>query len=122
MLADSGRNLLIGGKRLDTLQGGRGEEILIGGTTSYDSKPAALAVVMREWTSTCSFAERWGNLETGITDPVAGFIQLLRKTSVNRKGTVLDDKATDVLFGGLGSDWFFDFAKDQVQDRGPDDG
>jgi hypothetical protein len=105
---------------LDTLQGGSGEAILIGGTTTYDSKPAALAVVMREWTSTRSFAERWGNLEKGITDRIAGFVQLKRQTSTNPKGKVLDDKARDVLLAGLGSDWFVDFATDEVHDRGTD--
>jgi Ca2+-binding RTX toxin-like protein len=105
-----GRNLLIGGAGADTLQGGAGDDILIGGTTVYDGKAAALAVIMKEWTSTNSFEDRRKNLETGV-------VQLTKRTNTNRKGTVLDDGVRDSLFGGGGSDWFFDFAKDQLGAR-----
>jgi Ca2+-binding RTX toxin-like protein len=114
-----GRNLLIGGAGIDTLRGGLGEEILIGGTTSYDSKAAALAVVMKEWTRTSanpSFDDRCNNLEKGIKDPKLGLIQLVRKAKATPKGTVLDDAAADVLFGGPGSDWFLAFPSDDVRD------
>jgi Ca2+-binding RTX toxin-like protein len=115
-----GRNLLIGGAGVDDLRGGADDDILIGGTTKYDTKAAALAVVMQEWTSTRSFEDRCTNLETGIRDPKLGLIRLVRKTRSAPKGTVLDDGTRDVLFGGAGYDWFFDFAKDET-DRGPDD-
>jgi hypothetical protein len=36
---------------------------------------------------------------------------------VNPKATVLNDGIRDALFGGPGSDWFFDFANDDVRDR-----
>jgi uncharacterized delta-60 repeat protein len=116
--ADTGRNLLIGGKGQDILQGGNGQEIVIGGTTSYDSKAAALAAIMKQWTSggNDSFGNRCSTLATGYTDPTAGWIQLKRKDKTNVKGTVLDDRVRDSLFGGPGSDWFFDFAKDEVHD------
>jgi len=35
--------------------------------------------------------------------------------------TVLDDAARDTLYGGSGSDWFFDFAGDEASDRGSSD-
>ncbi len=92
-----------------------GEEILIGGATVYDSRPAALAAVMGEWTSARSFEERSTNLANGITDPELGLIQLTRRTSSNRRGTVLDDGVRDSLFGGGGSDWFLVFPNDAVQ-------
>jgi VCBS repeat-containing protein len=115
-----GRNLLIGGLGLDTLQGGPGEEILIGGTTEYDKRAAALAAVMEEWTSPKQFEDRCDGLDIGLTDPAAGNIQLRRKTRAYPKGTVLDDAVKDILHGGPGHDWFFDFPKDEL-DRGPDD-
>jgi Ca2+-binding RTX toxin-like protein len=116
----TGRNALIGGAGLDTLRGGLGEEILIGGTTAYDNKAAALAVVMKVWTSTNVFQARCSNLETGIKDPKTGLVQMVRKTTSNPKGTVIDDRVKDVLYGSAGSDWFFDFAKDET-DRGSND-
>lgn len=115
------RNLLIGGLGADTLQGGPGEEILIGGTTTYDSKYAALAAVMREWTSAKSFQDRGNSLDIGFPDATAGFIQLKPKTKSNPKGKVLDDRSADQLFGGPGSDWFFAFARDVKNGFGPDD-
>jgi Ca2+-binding RTX toxin-like protein len=118
LTGSSGRNLLIGGKGADSLQGGSGQEILIGGTTTYDGRAAALAAIMQEWTSgqNDSFGNRCSKLDTGFADPKAGWIQLRRKDKTNPKGTVLDDGVRDALFGGPGSDWFLDFAKDEVHD------
>jgi Ca2+-binding RTX toxin-like protein len=113
----AGRNLLIGGPGADTLRGGPGEEVLIGGTTSYDNKRAVLAAVMKEWTSATAFGERCDLLENGFKHPAAGFVQLKRRDRLNRKATVLDDGIRDSLFGGPASDWFFDFASDDVRDR-----
>lgn len=116
-----GRNLLIGGTGADTVQGGLGEDILVGGATTYDTKAAALLSVMNEWRSGNSFGDRCNKLDAGFLDNGV-FIQLRRKTGAFLKGTVLDDAASDVLLGGLGSDWFFDFpGKDIAQDRGGDD-
>jgi Ca2+-binding RTX toxin-like protein len=116
--AGTGSNLLVGGAGLDTLQGGLGEEILIGGTTSYDSKPVALAAIMDEWTSDAEFAHRCQHLSDGIVDPgnAKNTIRLTPKTKANPKGTVLDDKAADQLFGGLGDDWFFPFGNEVPND------
>jgi Ca2+-binding RTX toxin-like protein len=109
-----GRGLLIGGKGSDRLTASRGDCILIGGTTSYDTKAAALAAVMREWTSGNSFDARCTKLDAGFTDdPLVGFIQLKRKTKTS--GTVIDDKVRDQLFGGQGSDWLLNFNKDETQ-------
>ena len=110
--AGTGRNLLIGGAGLDTLQGGLGEEILIGSTTKYDAKPLALAAIMEQWGLDTSFLQRQANLTEGITvpgNPKLGLIQLVPKDKTHPKGTVLDDKSADQLFGGLGDDWFFPF-------------
>jgi Ca2+-binding RTX toxin-like protein len=109
------RNLLIGGLGADTLQGGPGEEILIGGTTRHDNNLAALAAVMREWRSDKPFDTRCANLDEGVPDLLARIVELTRKTKTYRKGTVLDDKVRDKLFGGAGNDWLFNFAKDAVR-------
>jgi hypothetical protein len=110
---------LIGGKGSDRLTASRGDCILIGGTTSYDTKAAALAAVMREWTSGNSFDARCTKLDAGFTDdPLVGFIQLKRKTKTS--GTVIDDKVRDQLFGGEGRDWFLNFNKDGTDLTGGD--
>ena len=117
------RNLLIGGQGADTLRGGSGVEILIGGGTKYGSQKAALDLILKEWSSESSFEVRCTNLQTGIADsanPKLGNIQLARTTTMNRRAAVPDDAASDVLLGGLGSDWFFDFPNDTT-DRGPED-
>jgi len=115
----TGRNLLIGGKGRDTLRGGPGEEILIGSTTKYDSKPLALAAIMEEWASDTPFTLRQTHLTEGLTDPDnprLGLIQLARKDRSHPKGTVLDDGTVDELHGGLGDDWFFPFGNEVPND------
>jgi Ca2+-binding RTX toxin-like protein len=114
----AGRNLLIGGLGADVLRGGPGEEILISGTTRYDNKTTALAAVMREWTSDNSFDARCTKLDVGFTeDPLVGFIQLKKKNKANPKGTVIDDKVRDQLFGGEGNDWILNFTNDEADGR-----
>jgi hypothetical protein len=55
-------------------------------------------------------------IAAGFWDISAGVVQLMRKTKAHPKGTVLDDKASDSLFGRADSDWFFDFPKDEVSE------
>ena len=108
----SGRDLLIGGTGADTVKGGSGDDLVIGGTTDFDDNPAALAGIMKEWTSSRSFRKRADNLAAGIDVPGFGFVQLAKGTTVH------DDAARDDLYGGPGSDWFFDFLPlDVVHDR-----
>jgi len=70
---------------------------------------------MRQWTADGSFDQRRSTLETGFKDLAAGWIQLQRRTSSNRKGTVLDDGVRDLLFADSGADWLFNIGKDLVQ-------
>jgi hypothetical protein len=93
-----------------------GEEVFIGGTTSYDAKAKTLDAVMREWTSTRSFQERCDKLEAGFQDTIAGWTRLKRKEKAFPKGTVLDDGARDTLLRSLGDDWFLAFPSDDVRD------
>jgi hypothetical protein len=111
-------HLFIGRTSLNAIERGPGEDILIGRTTLYDNSAAAVAAVIREWASTASFQQRCGRLDGGFWDSAAGWVQLRRKERTNLKGTVLDDRVTDVLFGGGASDWFLDFAKDEASNRG----
>ena len=66
----TGRNILIGGgPGGDTLFGGR-NDILVGGTTQYDSDSSAnksnLDAVLAEWTSSASYAQRIRTIGRGV--------------------------------------------------------
>jgi hypothetical protein len=87
-----------------------------GGTTRYDAKAAALAAVMQEWTAQKPFQDRCAKLDTGWEDLTAGFIQVKRRGKTNPKGTVIDDKVRDQLFGGEGDDWLLSFANNDGRD------
>jgi Ca2+-binding RTX toxin-like protein len=117
-LVATGRNLLIGGKGQDTLRGGAGQEILVGDTTTYDARTAALAAIMQEWTPDNDFLTRQARLTEGLVDSgnARSKLRLARKTRSNPSGTVLDESAADQLFGGPGDDWFFSFGNDRPKD------
>jgi uncharacterized delta-60 repeat protein len=97
--AASGRSLLIGGAGSDNLTAGSAGDILIGGTTSYDTNNAALQSILAEWQSGDDYLTRFNKLE--------GKQQGLKYTLV--WGTkVQDDNAADTLNGSTaGLDWFF---------------
>ena len=71
-LTDSGtgHNILIGGGGGDTITG-NGKDILISGTTSYDSNTSAhitaLDAILAEWSSSDSYLERIAKIQNGIT-------------------------------------------------------
>jgi hypothetical protein len=72
------RNILVAGASSSTLIGGDGEDLIIAGTTSYDTE-ATLAnwqTIAAYWTGADPFATRVSNLQTGsgvpILDPTAG--------------------------------------------------
>ncbi len=71
-LSDTGTgfNILIGGGGGDTLTG-NGNDILISGTTSYDSNTsaniAALDAILAEWSSSDSYSTRISKIMAGIT-------------------------------------------------------
>ena len=63
---NDGRDLLIGGTGADRIVGDAADDILIAGTTDFDAREAALALIMQEWTRTdANFAARVSHLETG---------------------------------------------------------
>ncbi len=61
-----GRDLLIGSSGSDYLNGGNGDDILISGVTRYDTNPAALADLLKEWSRTdATYAARVNAIRTG---------------------------------------------------------
>ena len=67
-----GRDLLIGGFGADQLLGNQDEDVLIAGFTSHDADDHALLMIMQEWTSAASYADRFAHLQAG-TGLSAGF-------------------------------------------------
>jgi Ca2+-binding RTX toxin-like protein len=100
------RDVLIGGKGRDTLIGGP-DDLLIGGSTTYDSAPpanllpndGALLAVLAEWNSPRDFATRQRNLRSGGSPRLNGdhFLQL--------GTTVLDDGQRDATLGPAKRMW-----------------
>lgn len=90
-----GRDILIGGAGRDAINGGSGEDILIGGTTTHQIP--ALRNVLREWSSTTTYATRVANLSR-----VGAGTLILQPTN-----SVLDDAAIDNIWGAGNADWIF---------------
>jgi hypothetical protein len=107
LTAGSGRTILIGGAGSDTLTGGNSDDILIGGTTSDDASIAALDVLLAEWGSADTYANRVKYL--------SGTAGGLNGTTYLKTGTVFNDNASDTLIGGGGTDWFFSSTGDSLQ-------
>jgi Ca2+-binding RTX toxin-like protein len=108
LVGGTGRNILIGGAGADTLTGGGGDNILIEGTTAYDSNLAALQAILHEWTRTdLNFHQRLDFLMNG-GDPSQPSLPLLNLA------TVFDDGAADVLTSGGGLNWYFSHKANDV--------
>jgi hypothetical protein len=113
MSGNTDRDLLIGGTGLDSLSGHSGDDILIGGTTDYDSDAAALLALLDEWTQPTDIDTRIDHLTSG------GGLNLGYLLQPNE--TVHSDDEENELRGGSQSDWFLQFALDQLLDKGPQD-
>ena len=90
--------MLIGGAGADNVDGGIGDDIMIGGTTDHDANVAALAAILAEWSSGNAYDQRTINLRngTGANNPT--------RLSANEWD---DDNVSDMLTGAGGDDWFF---------------
>jgi Ca2+-binding RTX toxin-like protein len=107
LIGGTGRDVLIGGGGADHVVAGSGGDIVIGGTTDFDANGLALAAVLAEWARTdISYLARINHL----TGPTAG----LNGTTFLTKSTVHGDNAQNLLFGGIGQDWFFKSATDTI--------
>lgn len=94
-----------------TLQGGNGDagdDILMGGTSTYSSNKAAIDAIMAEWKSTNAYAVRVSNLLNG--GGLNGTYRLYSATVQNDSGAV------DSLTGGSELDWFFESLGDSLKD------
>ena len=113
-LSDTGTgfDILIGGGGGDTLTG-NGNDILISGTTSYDSNTsaniAALDAILAEWSSSDSYPTRITKITNGIT--VGSSTVALNAT------TCQSDGVANTLSDGSGptpNNWFIVNTKDKV--------
>jgi hypothetical protein len=96
-------NLLIAGGSASQLFGGSGGDILIGGTTAYDTEAdmASLQAIMAYWTSADDFGTRVNNLTTGNGVP------LLDATTAQSNGggnTLQSGGGLDLIFGSIALD------------------
>jgi hypothetical protein len=123
LVGGTGRNVLIGGGGADRLDASKstGDNLLIGGTTNWDTNLAALQAVMAEWDRPdLGFADRRSDLLTGTNGQgkkplnvvtVNGKQQLILLTPATNptssNGTVHADTSPDTLVGGAGQNWFF---------------
>jgi hypothetical protein len=98
------RNLLIAGGSESSLQAGENQDILIGGTTDYDTDPNALRAIMNEWTRTDEdYFTRVTNVAFGIGVPALN------------QYTVTGNGGGNTLLGGADLSWFFgDPANDAI--------
>jgi hypothetical protein len=99
-----GRNLIIGGGGADVIFSAFGEDIVIGGFTSYDDRPAALAAIMAEWTSSNDYTTRVAHLRGDLAGGMNGSVFLKGK---GPDATVFDDSASDTLMAGPRQSWMF---------------
>jgi hypothetical protein len=127
LIGGTGRNLVIGGGGADsirTVAANTGDNILIGGTTSYDTNLAALSAIFAEWTRTdLSFADRFSDLFDGTNGAGATPLNVVNGQLVLLNGsTVHADTSPDTLTGGgkgtsgtgTGRNWFFVDSDDTI--------
>jgi hypothetical protein len=112
----TGRNVLIGGAGPDTLDasGASSDNILIGGTTDFDTNLAALDAIFAEWTRTdLGFRDRFNDLTSGSSgalNKVNGVLILLTPTTVHADSspdTLIGTNQTDPGTGKRAHNWFF---------------
>ncbi|MEY2613619.1 MAG: Bifunctional hemolysin/adenylate cyclase precursor, partial [Planctomycetota bacterium] len=115
LIGGSQRDLLFGGLGVDNISGVGGDDLIVSGTTSYDTNRTALLGIVAEWISTRTFAVRtaniWGN---GSGTRNNGIYFLNSDPSDAITDTVFADADLDSLMGGLNQDWFFSSASESL--------
>jgi hypothetical protein len=130
LVGGTGRNILISGAGGGTLDASNSTEdnILIGGTTDYDTWQAALDAIFTEWTRTDlspqdSFQIRFGDLSTGLT--VGGQLVMLSKQTVHANSVpdkLICSNRKDPATSKRVHNWFFHDGDDTlVNFMKPDD-
>ena len=112
----TGYNILIGGAGVDTLTG-NGNDILISGTTNYDSNTtaniAALDAILAEWSSSDTYSVRIGKIMSGITVGMS--------TVALNATTCQSDAVANTVSDGTAptqNNWFIVNTKDKVTKQG----
>ena len=107
----TGDNILIGGAGVDTLSGG-GNDVLISGTTSYDSDTsaniAALDAILAEWSSSDSYSLRISKIMSGVGAADTHALNATTWQSDNAANTVSDGTSSTE------NNWFIVNSKDKV--------
>ena len=104
----SQRDLLFGGFGSDVMFGAGADDLLVSGTTLHDTNRISLTLILSEWTSARTFAQRTANLYgsgTGVSSNGGVFLNSDPLDQV--VDTVFSDEDLDTLTGGLNQDWFF---------------
>jgi len=102
--------------------GGNGEDLLVGGRTSYDegsdADVVALTSILKEWSSGGRYETRIDHL-TGVTPGGLNSAGTFRLSGPNQN--VFDDNVSDNVLGGTGRDYLIlgggdssDLAKNEV--------
>ncbi len=109
----SGHNILIGGGAGGDVVLGNGNDILVSGTTEYDSHTtahiAALDAILAEWDSGNSYASRVQKIKTGVGANHADKFTSHTISADPNKNTVADG-----AFATQHGDWFLVSSKDHV--------
>jgi hypothetical protein len=119
----TGRNVVIGGAGADTVDVSKatGDNILISGTTDYDTNRTDLQAIFDEWTRTdLGFNDRFGDLTSGKNsqkktplNQVNGSLIFLTPTYVHKDATVntlTGSTNTDPVTKARVHNWFFTYA------------
>ncbi len=125
IVGNGGRDLIIGSSGMDymhgdnvaaSLLGAAGDDILVAGTTRYDSNITGLVAYIKEWTRTDGAEATYANRIKHLAGDPAG---LNTADYLLKKETITNDYSIDTLLGGGGEDLFFaspnhfySFAKD----------
>jgi Ca2+-binding RTX toxin-like protein len=110
----SGLDIAVGGSGADTVHGNNMDDILVAASLTYANEStssinrAALDAIMAEWHRTLAYSLRIDHLSVNPSDGLNSGYML-------NASTLLDDGATDTLFGDAGQDWFLAGINDVVK-------
>jgi Ca2+-binding RTX toxin-like protein len=106
LVGNTGRDVLVGGtgrdqlNRADLVGSDYGDDLLIGGSTTFDTDLVAIKAIRRSWALPALYVDHIERLKT-IGVGFENRFKLIAGT------TVLEDDAVDQFFGGGGLDWYF---------------
>ncbi|MFO1004813.1 MAG: NF038122 family metalloprotease [Planctomycetaceae bacterium] len=111
LVATGSRNVLIGGDGVDQLTAALGGDLLIGGTTNFDTNSSALQAILAEWSAAIAVNTRIAHLTGSLAGGLNGSFFLV--SDAVRPGTVHDDLAIDTFTNTFAQDWLFVFPGDR---------